>query len=176
MTGILLFTWYGYQPLLHYLQTSNETAISTAIAEEQFESDLVSIKIATQLPPYATDSRSFEWVRGEVEVEGRYYQYVKRRIFKDSIEYLCVADHGRQKIENARENFFRLCNDLSTTKKSDAPQTVVKPFAFETVIAADWIGLAIADQHSHRFHPFEQIALPAQHSSTPEQPPEVSVI
>ena len=34
MTGILLFTLYGYRPLLQYLHASNESAINNAIADE----------------------------------------------------------------------------------------------------------------------------------------------
>jgi hypothetical protein len=175
LTGILLFTWGGYRPLLHYLQQANETAITNAIADEQFSAELVSIKVATQLPPYAADSRSFEWIKGEVEVAGHYYQYVKRRIFKDSIEYLCIADQGRKQIENARENFFRLCNDLSTSKKTDSPQTVVKPFSFETTVASAYANHPVVTSLQTRFRFVNESFSSSIYHTTPEQPPEAFI-
>jgi len=140
------------------------------------EESLLSIRVATTLPPYANDSREFEWADGEVLLDGVVYKYVKRRIYKDSIEYLCIAHEGRMKVENAREQFFRLCNDLqSSSTQNKKANSVAKPFSFEAVAQ----GLPSVCS--------EQVAQPAAipllneknrtlcYGKTPAQPPEEMV-
>lgn len=104
-------------------------AITQTIADQ----DLVSIKVATVLPPYTYPSNRYEAVNGEVNVNGMTYKYVKRRILKDSIEFLCAPHFAKKRLENAREEFFRLSNDLqnaSDQKKSTATLQI-KPVVFE---------------------------------------------
>lgn len=133
---VLLFNLYGYQPLFNYLQQREDKVFSDKIYGDNHNEEFVSIKVATSLPPYVSDSREFEWANGEVLVEGTVYKYVKRRIFKDSIEYLCVAHQGRMQIENAREQFFKLASDLqSSSNEGNKSNSVAKPFSFESTQA-----------------------------------------
>ena len=85
------------------------------------ESDLVSVKIRYPLP-YIVNSSNFERWNGEVNIDGILYKYVKRRFINDSIEFLCIRDQMSMQLQTARDNFFRLANDLQQNqenKKSD---------------------------------------------------------
>lgn len=129
--SILLFNFYGYRLLIRYWQNREEINLQ-ARAENMPDQDLVSIKVATVLPPYTYGSNKYETVNGEVDVEGITYKYVKRRIYKDSIEFLCVPHLAKKRLENAREEFFRLSNDLqnSSDQKKSSGTLQIKPVVF----------------------------------------------
>ena len=131
--SILFFNLYGYQLLIDHWQREEETALENEIHADLQEENLISIKVPAALPPYSDNLEQFEWISGEVNVEGTIYKYVKRRIFKDSVEFLCVPNIAKMRLENAREDFFRLCNDLQTASKQDKNHTTspVKPITFD---------------------------------------------
>lgn len=111
---LLLFNLFGYRLYLDYLQEQEAYSFQTQIHKNLNEQDLLTLKVPANLP-YYFNSTDFEWVNGEVEVDGVLYQYVKRRIYQDSIEFQCLKNGGKMRLENAREEFFRLCNDLQAT-------------------------------------------------------------
>ena len=131
--SIFLFNLYGYQLLINHWQKGEELALQDQIHTNNLqEEDLISIKVPAALPPYSSNLETFEWVDGEVNVDGTIYRYVKRRIFKDSVEFLCVPHTAKMRLENARENFFRLCNDLQNASQQEQQQgsLQLKPIIF----------------------------------------------
>lgn len=92
---------------------------------------LVSLKVPVGLP-YYTNSVQYEHVNGTVTIDGVIYQYVKRRIYADSIEYLCLRDMAQTRLQGAREQFFQLAYDLqwNHAAKGHHPSPV-KPLMLE---------------------------------------------
>jgi hypothetical protein len=170
--GIILFNLYGYQPVFHYLQLQEEEALCDRIYKGVSEEELISIKVFASLPPYAQDSRNFEWVDGEVDMKGVVYKYVQRRIFKDSIEYRCIPNHGKNQVEVARTAFFRLSNDLETSDPAQKTTSVSKPFCFESVAAETLFSNIFPQLATRHFRPFRGERLPLSHLSFQGQPPE----
>jgi hypothetical protein len=84
------------------------------------ETQLIEIKVPIDLP-YQTNWKEFERFDGEIEVEGIHYKYVKRKVFNDSLVLLCLPNEGKMKLQSARDEFFKLVNDLQNPshKKSD---------------------------------------------------------
>jgi hypothetical protein len=126
LLGMLLFNWGGYRLVSGYLETKADSRLEASIDREQYnEADLVSIKVAANLPYYTTytHSANFERVDGEVVIKGVSYKYVKRRLYNDSLELLCIRNTEKAGLQNAKDQFFRLANDLandnsSTSKKA----------------------------------------------------------
>jgi hypothetical protein len=93
-----------------------ETA--NAKLEAQLDNDdydinqLISIKIPVTYLPYYNNSKSYERIDGQIEIEGVKYKYVKRRIYNDSLEMLCIPDHDVMKLLSAKNEFFKFVNDL----------------------------------------------------------------
>ena len=86
--------------------------------------------------PYYTNSKNFQRLDGEVNIEGTIYKYVKCRIYKDSLEMLCIPHLSKMKIENSKEEFFKLVNDFQQAgnkKKEPATQKVFKSIMNEFV-------------------------------------------
>ena len=89
LIGILFFNWYGYQLLTAYWQQKAENTLVARLDRHDYDDDqLVSIKVPLTTLDYYNSSTSFERVDGQVDINGVHYNYVKRRIFKDSLELL----------------------------------------------------------------------------------------
>jgi hypothetical protein len=107
--GLLLFNWSGYRLLTAYWENKANTRLEAQIDENGYdESQLISVKIpAGHLSSY-TNAGQFERVDGQVEIGGVQYKYVKRRLFNDSLELLCIPNHGAMNLRTAKNEFFKL--------------------------------------------------------------------
>ena len=89
LLGILTFNWVGYRYLLSYLEDRANTAFNSRLDSDNYdESDLISIKVANNLP--YTNAKKFERVNGQIEIAGVQYNYVKIKVSADSLELLCI--------------------------------------------------------------------------------------
>src|ERR1700743_2852942 len=111
--GILFFNWYGYQLLSNYWQNQADRRLEASLDQNNFdESQLVSVKVPLTTLSYYNSSTGFERVDGQIDIGGVHYKYVKRRIFQDSLELLCIPNMTAMKLQSAKNEFFRQVNDL----------------------------------------------------------------
>lgn len=122
LLAVLFMNWYGYQIVIDYYEQEHDRQLEVKFDREEYdESELISVKTYFPLP-YLVNSADFERWDGEINIDGILYKYVKRRFINDSIEFLCLPDHQSMRLQTARDNFFRLANDLQqndANKKSD---------------------------------------------------------
>lgn len=78
------------------------------------ESELTSIKIPVTHLSYYQNSASFERVNGEMEINGVPYKYVKRRIYNDSLEVLCIPDQMLVKLRASGKGHFTLVHGIAS--------------------------------------------------------------
>ncbi|MDO6434214.1 hypothetical protein Q4E93_26630 [Flavitalea sp. BT771] len=124
LMGILVFNWYGYKLLSFYLENRADRRLEASLDVDRYdESQLISIKVPSSHLSYYNSTTQFERVDGQIEVGGIQYKYVKRRLFNDSIELLCIPNHTAMRLQTARNQFFQLVNDIQQhngqSKKSD---------------------------------------------------------
>jgi hypothetical protein len=95
------------------------------------DADLISFKVpAVHLSSYV-NSKEFQRVDGTININGVQYNYVKRRYSEDSLELLCIPNKTSTSLQNAKNEFFKLVNDLQhpgQSKKSDQHNTTFKGF------------------------------------------------
>jgi hypothetical protein len=118
--SILLFNAFGYRWVANYYDQKAANQLVELIDQNEFdESTLVTIKTPMNLPYYANNPK-FERVDGEMVISGIVYQYVQRRVYNDSLEIKVLPNQDRLHIKNAREDFYKLAQDLQkgTDKKS----------------------------------------------------------
>ncbi len=84
------------------------------------DQQLISIKQPTNLP-YYQNSKTFQRVEGEIEIEGVFYKYVKCRIYNDSLELLCIPNTAKMKIQAAKADFSKLASDFQASNKKKSP-------------------------------------------------------
>lgn len=131
LLAILLFNWGGYRLFTGYLEERADSRLEAKLDQDIYnESDLISIKIPTNLPYYTASSETYERVDGEIDIRGVSYKYVKRRLYNDSLELLCIPNVEKTGLQNAKDKFFRYANDLAndntSSKKSGSHPSVTK--------------------------------------------------
>ncbi len=110
-----MFNWAGFRLLNCFLEDRANRHLETALDNNEYDkSDLISIKIPVLYLPYYNNSTVFERIDGRVEIQGIEYKYVKRRIFNDSLELLCIPNHAIMKMREAKDEFLKFLNDLHT--------------------------------------------------------------
>lgn len=176
--GILFFNWYGYQLLSMYWQQQADNKLEAALDRNQYdESQLISIKVPLTQLSYYNSSTSFERVNGQIDIGGVRYSYVKRRIFKDSLELMCIPDLTAMQLQKNKNDFFRQVNDLQQKdqgkKNSPATKDISKdytPSAMDVTVPA----LAAAQMPAEGL--FNAPDLPSCYMPTAEMPPDGYVL
>lgn len=179
LMGILFFNWYGYKLLSSYLEDKADRRLEASLDKNGYdESQLISIKVPSSHLSYYNSNTQFERVDGKIEVGGIQYKYVKRRLYNDSLELLCIPNHDAMKLQTARNQFFQLVNDIQQhngqSKKSDSHHTAkgFSPTDYEAVA-----GLTMGQLYAVINLPITQDQAPSISTSyhfTVEQPPDLS--
>lgn len=133
LLGILLFNWVGYRLVFGYFEAKADTRLELALDNNDFnESDLITIKVPTNLP-YYNNSSEFSRVDGEINVNGVHYKYVAKRIYNDSIELRCIPNEAKMQLQNAKDQYLQAAYDLeqNTTDKKQTNSTALKMLTVE---------------------------------------------
>jgi len=110
--GVMLFNGFGYRIVSNYFDQKASDRLVEMIDQNQYnEAELISVKIPMNLPYYANNPK-FERVDGEIVINGIMCQYVQRRVFNDTLEIRLLPNQDRLHIKNAREDFYKLAEDL----------------------------------------------------------------
>jgi hypothetical protein len=110
-------------------QYADKTLIANLDRNNYSDSELISIKIPVVDLPYYTNSKEFERVDGKIEIDGVVYNYVKRRLYNDTFELMCIPNKAANQFKTARDEFFSLVNDLQEpghSANADHHKAVVK--------------------------------------------------
>jgi hypothetical protein len=171
---ILLFNWFGYRLLISVIETRADQQLEAQFDENKYdESQLISIKIPVRYLPYFSNSTSFERVDGQIEIKGIQYKYVKRRIYNDSLEMLCIPNHMAMKLQTAQNEFFKFSNDLQQEKKSGQYPHAAKYLSIDYYTPPIHFGIVgphfIFEKKSLRYSP----AITSCYFPTREQPPDI---
>lgn len=113
LIGILLFNWIGYRLLICYMEQQASSHLTDQLLENKYdETQLISLKVPVNNLSYYRNSKEFEWVDGKIDIGGIRYKYVKRRIYNDSLEVLCIPDKMAIRLKTVRNEFFLFVNDM----------------------------------------------------------------
>jgi hypothetical protein len=123
--GILLFNCVGYRLLSNFMQDRACQRLESRLDRRQYdESQLISIKIPVKDLSYYNNSAVFERVDGQIDINGVPYQYVKRRLFNDSLELLCIPNVMSLKIRAGGNGYVKFVKEIERTD----PYTVIDSF------------------------------------------------
>lgn len=129
LLALFAFNLIGYRACFFFLQQKADVQLQAALDKDSYnEKDLITLQVPLSLP-YQTDWADFEKVEGSITINGQSYKYVKRKVFHGNMILLCLPDPTKMKLETARDEFFKLANDLQSTPpvKKSSSQT---SFAF----------------------------------------------
>lgn len=176
LLGTLVFNWFGYQLLTDYLQYRADKKLEARLDDDDYdEAHLIELKVPVSLP-YQTNWDDFERYNGEIEIDGVHYKYVKRKVYNDSLILLCLPNESKMQIENARENFFKLVNDLQTSESQKSNEKG-NSVAFKKLLSeycfteTEWTGSAPALLQKN-YTVRNSLFLPLRIKEVSEKPPE----
>lgn len=169
---ILVFNFYGYRLVIAYMEKKGSTAIEQKLDKQDYGDDeLISIKTVLNLPYYSS-SPHFERVYGSATVNGIVYEYVKKRVYKDTLELLCLPNESGTKLQDIRNNLAQAAADgeVSFPVKKGGTSTLKLslPDFFQPVPA---IVFWLPQPEKNIGHHLHLMAL-ATFSQQPERPPQ----
>ena len=98
LTLILLFNLCGYRILINFLQQKADTKLETRIDNSEYdESQLIEIRVLMNMP-YQQRYTAFERHYGEIEIDGKSYTYVKRKIEGDVLILKCIVNQSKEEL------------------------------------------------------------------------------
>ena len=125
---LFLFNLVGYRYWFNYAQQQSDKQLESSLDNHQYnDADLIAITVPLSMP-YQTVQSDFERVDGEMNVNGKIYKYVKRKIVDGQMILMCLPDQSKMNLQSAKNDFFKSTNDIAqnnTSKKSDNSKSSV---------------------------------------------------
>ena len=129
---ILCFNWFGYSSIISFMQRKADVQMEAMLDKKSIkETDLFELKIPLHLP-YQTSWANYERYDGEVKLNGTIYKYVKRKITDDTLHLMCIKNTKKMEYENAKRDFYKNTNDLSSNNSQKTPSLVFKKIGIES--------------------------------------------
>ncbi len=157
-----------------YLDNRVASQLQTKLDGNDFnESELISIKVPATHLTYYNYSDRFVRVDGQIEISGVQYNYVKRRLYNDSIEMLCIPNRAAIHLTKVKGDFYRLVNDLQNPgqeKKTDSHAS--KNFSYDYFTLNILLNIVNPFSDIKRTTSLYNRALAAGSKSTNEHPPQ----
>ena len=128
---ILFFNWYGYRIAMMVLIQDADKQLEARLDNNDYdESQLIELRVSLNMP-YQASQADFERCYGEMEVDGRHYTYVKRKIESGYLVLKCIPNSSKEKIHAAGNDFFKMTNGLGQPEKKQDKNQVGKNFPNE---------------------------------------------
>ena len=116
MLAVYLFNLTGYRFFFrYYINQSNQQIAQQADNSRYSDSELTEIKIKLNLP-YVTDWSAYERYDGEMELDGKHYNYVKRKVSQDTLYLLCLPNETKTKLSIEKIDYAARVNDMPAGK------------------------------------------------------------
>jgi hypothetical protein len=172
-----MFNLVGYRLLVTYMQDRMDRNMVASLDDNQYdESQLVTVKVPISHLAYYNSSNQFERVDGNIELGGIQYRYVKRRIYNDSLEFLCLPDREATALQTFKSNFDRLVNGFQDTPGKRAGGNAVPhknpvedPYLFTDVFTDGYGHAHLCKQRPMAY--YQQVFLPSPALASDERPP-----
>jgi len=122
LLSFLFFNWVGYWLFISWVESHEETLLESRLEDGRYDrSQLILVKISADHLPYSNASTSFDREGGKVDIGNLHYRYVGKRLFNDSVEFLCLPDREASRFQNVKNSLLSLVNDLQNTGHSKVP-------------------------------------------------------
>lgn len=141
------------------------------------ESELIEIRVALNVP-YQSNQTEFERHYGEMEIDGKYYTYVKRKVENGFLVLKCIPNSSKQQIKAAGNDFFKVANGLDQnqqSKKDNSNNSLAKNFWSEYDGRESDLAIELFSNEIDQRFLNSSTALTSTCSSLPGQPPETLV-
>jgi hypothetical protein len=171
---LLSFNWYGYRLIISVMQDVADEKLETVLDMSDYdESDLIEIKVAFDMP-YQQRFTDFERHYGEIEIDGKSYTYVKRKIEGDVVIFKCIANKTKQELKLVKNDMAKANSGLDADHPGKQQQQSSFAKNFWSEYDEQNISLSLRE-----YVPLNNIlftsysfVIPESAGNTPHQPPE----
>ena len=119
LLALLSFNWFGYRLLISFFEDKANEQFVTQLDNKNYNADqLISIKVPVRNLAYYTNTKLFQRVDGQVEINGVLYNYVKQRLYNDSVELLCIPNAAVMKLQTEKNDLAKSVNDIQQTEQA----------------------------------------------------------
>ncbi|HEV2353180.1 MAG TPA: hypothetical protein VGR89_02970 [Puia sp.] len=122
LLSVLLFNWVGYRLFTTLCEEREAGSLDASVENDEYDSSLlVMMRIPADALPYSNASREFQPATGFIQIGSLRYRELKKRIYNDSVEFLCLLDGAASRLRSAGNDYFSLVNDLQKRGHSSLP-------------------------------------------------------
>lgn len=130
MLAVHLFNQAGYSLLFDFFIHQSDQQLLQQLDNNQYtDAELFELKVPLNMP-YITNWSSYERVDGEIELNGIYYNYVKRKVYNDTLYLMCLPNKNKTRLSSARNEYAAKAQDAPADQKNSGA-TVKKQVAGE---------------------------------------------
>jgi hypothetical protein len=127
LLSIFCFNWIGYRLLLSYAENKADRQLEANLDNQDYDkAQLVSIKLPLSHFSAYINAMGFERADGQLECNGICYNYVKIRIYNDSLELLCIPNQKVINLRQAKDNYFKLVSDMQQRSNKNQGNHFIK--------------------------------------------------
>lgn len=172
---VVIFNFYGYRLLISYLQYNQTIRIENRVDQQRYsEDELISIKTTLHLP-YYSGSAEYERAYGSINVGGIDYEYVKKRVYNDTLELLCVPNRNKTSLHQLSNELSKMAADGQTSTPSG--KTIQIKISLPDYCNALQVFTTPSSLLLKRYYNTEQQAAnSADYSKLPEIPPQSMLV
>jgi hypothetical protein len=171
---LLSFNWYGYRIAISLLNKNADTRLEARIDESAYdESQLVEIRVPLNMP-YQDRFTDFERHYGEIELNGKSYTYVKRKIEGNVAIFKCIANESKQELKTIDQDLTKANSNAGIDQPGKQPSKQLPVFKnilsdYDDQTQFNSLKAAIAEINPY-FLTYS-FFIPEVISNTPHQPP-----
>ena len=109
----LFFNWVGYWLCISWFESLESARWEDRLDRDQYNTaQLILFKVPATAIPYSNSSPGFQRADGELQIGDIHYRYVRKRLYNDSIEFLCIPDNETARLQKTRNVLLGLTTGL----------------------------------------------------------------
>lgn len=171
---VLFFNLGGYRFIFTVLQSKADSRLEASIDDKEYDdTDLVEMRIALNMP-YQERFTGFERHYGEININGKAYTYVERKVEGGVLVLRCIANHSRIELKKIADGWIK---SNSGQQQGNSPEKIsfAKLFNGEYDDKSQFCSLSLNDLPGKMLLADYSSALQRGTIRTPFQPPKTSV-
>jgi hypothetical protein len=107
LLSLLVFNIGAYRLVITSLENKADSRLEATIDNNEYnDADLIEIRVAMNMP-YQQRFTEFERHYGEVNINGKVYTYVKRKIDGDMLILKCIANSSKQELKKSSDDLAK---------------------------------------------------------------------
>jgi hypothetical protein len=165
----------GYRAWFYYAEKKADIAMEAILDKDQYdENELVCINIPLY-NPYQLEQGTFERANGEVNINGKTFKCVKRKVSDGKLILLCIVDNHKTVLKKAKSDYENVANDLTSNNKNSGRPDLQKRFSGNDYINQyGSMGVWEYGNTILQFPSFCTINFTEPHIAIPGKPPQLS--